>query len=326
MAIAAFVTLTAVTAIALDVGDAYGDKSRAQRAADSAAIAAADVLTNDGSVSDAIAAAHEWAGENGFGASDSAVDVTVNIPPASGPYAGDADYVEVIIDHAAQTHFAKILDFNLWNITVRSVATGNGVEPFTGLMPWAVLEDAIEYDGDPTPIKYDSKGGSNGNFGALRLFGSGSSNYENNIKYGVQGPVCVESMPDCDDPTEDTEPGNMIGGTGDGVYYRMDNTSSDCDEYNEVFTPSGDLIAACDPFNGASDSLRVLLVPVVESFCNGHCTVTLKYFTLMFLNDLGTCKGNSCTVTGTFVKNIYDPAAELGFTPGDPAGDIYLAE
>lgn len=326
LAIFAFVTLTAVAAIALDLGDAYGDKSRAQRAADSAAIAAADVLANDGTVSEAITAAHSWAEENGYGESDSAIDVTVNIPPAAGPHAGDSEFVEVIIDHAAETHFAKILDFNLWNINARSVASGADTEPFTGLMPWAVKESAINYDGTPTAMKYDSNNGSNGNFGSLRLFGSGSSNYENNIKYGAQGPLCVQSMPDCDDPTEDTEPGNMIGGTRDGVNYRLSNTSTACDSYSEVFTSGGDLKAPCDPFNGAPDSLRVLLVPVVETFCNGHCTVTLKYFALLFLNDLGTCKGNSCTVTGTFVKKVFDPAAELGFTPGDPGGSIYLAE
>jgi hypothetical protein len=124
LAMAAFVVLVSVTALALDVGDAYGDKARAQRAADSAAIAAADVLMAGGGASAAAVAAHEWAEENGYGESDPAIGVTVNIPPESGPYAGDHDYVEVIIDHDAQAHFAKAIGFNLWEVQARAVAGG----------------------------------------------------------------------------------------------------------------------------------------------------------------------------------------------------------
>lgn len=327
LSVAAFVALTAVMALALDLGNAFGDKAKVQRAADSAAIAAAEVLSNDGDEDAAIAAALNWAAENGYASSSSDVDVTVNIPPASGPYAGDEDFVEVIIDHESETHFAKVLDFNLWEIQARAVASGHHVEPFTGLMPWAVLEDAIELDGDPTPLKYDSNNGMNGNFGALRLFGSGSNDYQDNIKYGVDGPVCVESMPDCDDPTEDTESGNMVSGTREGVNYRLANTIDACDAYDEVFTASGEFLPGCNPFVGDPGSLKVLLIPVVEQFCNGHCTVTLKYFSLMYLQGLDKCTGNSCTVTGRFVKNIYDPATELDYTPGENKfGDLYLAE
>jgi hypothetical protein len=325
LAMLAFVVLVGVTALALDVGDAYSDKSRAQRAADSAALAAADALADGQNVTLAKKAAQRWADENGYGNRDSSIDVTVNIPPSSGPYAGNDEYVEVIIDHQANTHFAQVLDFNFWNIQARAVAGGNGFEPFTGLMPWAVLDDAIVYDGNPTVLKYDSDNVTNGNFSALGLGGTGSSVYENNIVNGAHGPICAQSQPGCTDPTESTETGNMVGSTSVGVRYRLDNTTDSCDEYNEVFTATGDLIPTCDPFLGVTDSLQVLLVPVVERFCNGSCDVTILYFALVFLNDLGTCTGNTCEVTATFVRKIYDPVTELGFDATE-LGDIYLAE
>ncbi len=123
----------------------------------------------------------------------------------------------------------------------------------------------------------------------------------------------------------------MVGGTRDGVDYRLDNTIFECDTFAEVFTPNGsggyDITPECDAFNGVSGSGRVLLLPVIDELCNGSCTVTLKYFVLMFLNDLGTCKGNDCEVEGTFVSQINDPTAELDFTPGvDPVGPPQLVE
>jgi len=322
-----FAALAASAAIALDVGDAFGDRARAQRAADAASLAAAESLMQNGNVSDAINAAQGYASANGYAAADADTTVIVNIPPASGPYAGDSEYVEVIIEHDEDAYFAQIFGFNVFNVTARAVSSS--AEPFNGVMPWAVLDGAINYDGTPTILKYDSNNGSNGNFGALGLFGNGSNNYENNIKFGVDGPICALSEPDCIDPTEQTETGNMIGGTRDGVDFRIANTSTSCDEFGEVFVDDGaggwDFVPGCNPFAGDAGSLRVLLVPVVDTFCNGNCTVTLQYFTLMFLNDLGTCKGNSCEVEGTFVQAVYDPSVDLEIELGQGLA-IFLVE
>ena len=313
LGVLAFSALVMMVALALDIGDAYGDRARVQRAADSASLAAAQVMAAGGNNKQVTDAALTFADNNDYPDSRADTSVTVNIPPLAGAYAGDPHYVEVIIDHEDDAHFAQILNFDAWDISARAVASGAAI--FTGVMPWAVLEDAIEYDGTPTVMKYDATNPSNGNFGALGLFGGGSSVYEDNIIYGVQGHICALSEPDCSDPTEETEAGNMISGTRDGVAYRIANTSTSCDEFDEVFTPDGsggwDFIPGCNPFAGDPGSLRVLLVPVVESFCNGSCTVTLQYFSLMFLNDLGQCTGDSCEVTATFVQAVYDPDVDL---------------
>ncbi|MEX0681967.1 MAG: pilus assembly protein TadG-related protein [Dehalococcoidia bacterium] len=309
--------------LVLDVGMAFQEKSNAQNAADAAALAGVQALLegDDLDVDAAIEEARDYAAENGI--DDPDTQTIVNIPPTSGASAGDEDCVEVKVSADSTAAFARVFDIEFFSINTRAVACMEELDPFTGLMPWAVKESAIKLDGTPTVMKYDSNNGQTGNFGALRFFGNGSKNYENNIKNGVQGPVCAQSQPTCLDPTEDTEPGNMVGGTRDGTNYRLTNTIAACDAFGEVFVPNGsggyEIVEECNPFIGAGGSLKVVLVPVVDQFCNGHCTLTLKYFALLFLNNLGTCTGNNCEVSGTFVKKVYDPTLELEFTPGVPS-------
>lgn len=306
--------LCGLVALSIDTGIILLQRTNLQKTADAAALAGAAELPDDPDRAETVAL--NWAEANGFDP-DNGYSISTTI--ADG---GESITVEV----ARDTPFLFARALGLESIDVSADATAGVAQgaSFSGVMPWAVLESAIQYDGSPTVLKYDSKNPTNGNFGALRLGGSGSKNYEENIKYGVDEPVCALSQPDCEDPTEETEPGNMVGGTGDGVDYRLDNTSLDCDEFDEVFTLDGvggyEIQPDCDPFNGADDSLRVLLVPVIESFCNGHCTVTLQYFALVFLNDLEKCTGNSCEVSATFVAPIMDPPSELGIWGGSAGG------
>jgi hypothetical protein len=77
---------------------------------------------------------------------------------------------------------------------------------------------------------------------------------------------------------------------------------------------------------GSQDSLRLVLVPAIDSFPNGSKPVTLKYFTALFLNNLdgNKCKGNSCEVTGTFVKVVADPANDATLGTYDPDHGLKL--
>src|SRR5690348_12550488 len=93
--------LVAVTAIALDGGLLLDSRRRAQAGADAAALAAAADLfkqypVNGGTDPGGTAqhTAKSTAAANGFQDGDGDDTVTVNIPPASGPFAGQAGYVE----------------------------------------------------------------------------------------------------------------------------------------------------------------------------------------------------------------------------------------
>ena len=164
---------------------------------------------------------------------------------------------------------------------------------------------------------------SNGNFGPIRIDGPGGAIHQESIMTGSETSVCGLSQPSCTDATVSTQTGNLIGPTSAGFEYVFANTSSDCDEFDEVLIPTdGDayrIRGTCNPWSEDTSSLRLVLVPVIDSFCNGSCDVTILYFTAMFLNELGSCTGNECEVTGTFVSVIADPTsgAELGIYDED---------
>ena len=104
--------------LAIDFGIAAGGRRGAQNAADAAALAGAGILHDGSSVSAARTAALAWAQKNGYGGAD----VTVNIPPQSGPHTGDSSYVEVLIREQRPTVFMRILQVDSVAISARAVA------------------------------------------------------------------------------------------------------------------------------------------------------------------------------------------------------------
>jgi len=124
-----FAALTASVAISLDVGAGFGERARIQSAADAAALAATDALEDGKPAAQVLKAAEDWAEANGYVDGSDGATVIVNIPPASGPYAGDNEYVEVIISKATDTYFASLFGQDFWDISARAV--GGGAAPNT---------------------------------------------------------------------------------------------------------------------------------------------------------------------------------------------------
>jgi Flp pilus assembly protein TadG len=102
--------------LAIDAGQLYSAKRSEQEAADAAAFAGAGVLYQQGSGSEAIAAARSDALTNGYSSgacllstqgacydAASKTTVTVNWPPVSGSYIGNAMHIEVNITRQVQT-------------------------------------------------------------------------------------------------------------------------------------------------------------------------------------------------------------------------------
>jgi len=297
-------------AMTIDVGLALHQRRVLQNTADAAALAGAiELPTSPGLAHDK---AQEWAENNGIDtAAGDQLDITVNTVDNS---------VSVRVQREQGFIFGRVL--GLVSIDVPADATARVGSPLllSGILPFGVVESAINYNSIPTTIKYDANNPSNGNFGPLRVDGNGAAVLEKSIKYGTQNSVCAQSQPSCLDPTVPTQPGNTISAARNGFSYRLNNTSSACDQFSEVLIPNGSgayrINGPCNPFLGSPGSLRLVLVPVIDSFPNGSHPVTLKYFTALFLNDMqnNKCTGNSCEVTGTFVKVVVDPAndATLG--------------
>ena len=132
------VVLMGASALAVDVGYWRYQQRIAQSAADSAAIAGTDEL-NYASANDWSAAARTDATSNGF-TDDGGVTVSVtpNNPPTLGPYAGNANAVEVVIAEKQPGLFGRIFGVSQW-VSVRSVAvqTSANRDCIYGLSPTA---------------------------------------------------------------------------------------------------------------------------------------------------------------------------------------------
>ncbi len=129
--------LIGVTALAVDAGRLYRERRNTQAAADAAADAAGLALyaTNekfggrDGDGS-ARASAIELASGNGYAPST----VTVNIPPASGSFAGQLGYAEVIINAPISRTFSSIFGKGDLIVTTRAVAGGTIKDSLASVM------------------------------------------------------------------------------------------------------------------------------------------------------------------------------------------------
>src|SRR5262245_20475411 len=108
--------------IAVDVASWYSTKRTMQSGADAGAYAAALEFARQG-LDDAPdltamqAVANDAASRNGVG-----VAVTVNVPPLSGPAAGDPQSVEVIVTEPADLYFTSLFLGAAPDITTRAVA------------------------------------------------------------------------------------------------------------------------------------------------------------------------------------------------------------
>jgi hypothetical protein len=303
--------LFGMVAMSVDGGLILHERRSLQNAADAAALAGAvelpdsQVLARD--------EAQAWAANNGIdlGSGD---ELAMVISP-------EETALEVSVRRDTPFVFGRVLGLDVADVHATATAQIGAPASLTGILPFAVLESALNYDGIPTIIKYDANDPTNGNFGPIAVDGGGSHLHEDAIMYGSQNQVCAVSQPSCDDPTVDTQTGNMVGATRDGFNYRFTHTSTSCDEFSEVLIPKGDgtyrVNAACNPFTDNSQSLRLVLVPVIDAFPNGSSEpVTIKYFTALFLTDMqqNKCHGSSCQITGEFVKIVVDPNsdADLG--------------
>jgi hypothetical protein len=162
----AMIGLVAITGLAIDGSIAYSDRRQAQNAADTAALAAALAKTRG---QDMAAPAFSRAASNGYDNDGTQDIVTVNNPPSAscdgnnGPYAGNNEYVQVIIRARTDTYFASVIGIGEIN---------NCVEAITRAVPPTI---ALPFDGNavvglsPTGNSFDS--GSNA--AEWKIYGGG---------------------------------------------------------------------------------------------------------------------------------------------------------
>jgi hypothetical protein len=116
----AIVGLIGITALAVDGGNAFLDRREAQNAADTAALAGAFTRIRGGQ--NWVAKTLEMAEENGYPNDGVRSTVEVLSPPTSGPFAGDLEYIQVVITSYLPTYFAGVIGQNTITNRVQAVS------------------------------------------------------------------------------------------------------------------------------------------------------------------------------------------------------------
>jgi hypothetical protein len=128
----AMVGLIGLTALTIDGGLAYADRRNAQNAADTAALAAARALIRGEAWQTAGTA---LAAANGYDGNGTTNVVEVVNPPVSGTYAGNSEYIQVMITSNLDTFFAPVIGVEQITNSVDAVARakpGDVVNLFDG--------------------------------------------------------------------------------------------------------------------------------------------------------------------------------------------------
>ncbi len=191
----ALAVLLGFAAMAIDVGLFLHDRRALQNAADAAALAGAGYLP-DGS--QATQQAQQWATDNGI---DVAGGELESVSVSS--YRAPNDRISVTVKRDVSFVFGRAL--GLTSDTMRAEATAGRVPVTAGcIAAWAVtgvVNDAsADYGLDQTGLYVFQLSASGwntpGNFGALAVYGSGTSDYRNAVK-GNCGQVnaCDSSSP-----------------------------------------------------------------------------------------------------------------------------------
>ena len=306
--------LLGFVAMSIDVGLILHERRQLQNTADSAALAG--VIELPGSTVLAESKAQEWAANNGIDlAEGDEIQITI---------ADDDTSVTVQVTRETPFIFGRVLGLTAIDVSATATAQIGAPAALSGILPFGVLDSAINYDGTPTTMKYDATNPTNGNFGPIQVDGPGAAIHRETIKYGSETMVCGESQPTCVDPTVVTQTGNMVGSTRTGINFRLNNTTSSCDEFDEVLIADGnggyDVQGQCNPWGGGTGSLRLVLIPIIDEFPNGSSQpVTILRFAALFITDMNQCTGNSCEITGIFVQTVADPTsnAKLGIYDDD---------
>lgn len=306
-----------MTAVAVDLGSFMADRRDHQNYADAIALAASLELPDAGA---ARAVADEWALKNGIAPSDMTVEIIQqSLPDEPNPKVR----VEVQGEHGFT--FARLIGIKSATVRASAAAIKTSAAGGDGIIPLSVTQDAllgVAY-GEEVVLKYDATDIFAGNTSPIRIDGPGVGNCINSglfcsgVKFGSETVVCAEGADPtyCDGPTTvDTQTGNIIGAINNAISYRLNETDPLCSEFTQVFEddPTTDepgvyrIVQECNPYlEGSYESLRVLIVPVIDQLCNGSCEVTIVDFALFFLEGFadGDCRtGIECEVVGRFVK------------------------
>jgi hypothetical protein len=165
--------LLVVMGLAIDVGYLQLVKTRAQAAADAAAMGGAQQIRMSGQAN-AASAARADAAANGFTNGQDGVTVTVNTPPSSGYSSGDASAVEVVISKSVPAFFMEFAGVSTSYVQARAVARRGGSTDSIYALDTGNTSAAFSVSGGSTAIVHGGIVVNSSNSSGLKVSGGSS--------------------------------------------------------------------------------------------------------------------------------------------------------
>ncbi len=278
--VAVVITALAVTvlfgsmALVADGGLLYLQRARLQSAVDAAALAGAQELPF--SLYKTYEVAEDYAENNGLTSSETGIDVNEQ-----------AGEITVTARRQVEYFLAGIWGQETKMVYAQATARVGPLSSVRGAAPLAIEEHDFIFNEmyvlkQGANSEYESSLGP-GNFNALSLGGSGSSVYENNLKYGYDEPRQIGDV-------VPTETGNMSGSTIKAVNYLI----GQCTEEPE-----------CSPEKFSRSCPRLLIIPVFEPVETGKQVkeIVISGFAI-FLVESVSGNGLESEIKGHFVRSV----------------------
>lgn len=263
-----------ITAYVIDAGAIYESRRAFQTIADSAALAAVQELPENPSA--AVQAAIDYAGLHELILEPEDVEI-------GSTYTANDTAIVVAKNQSKKLFFGWIFGRSETPVGANATAVVGSPGEYFGTVPWGVAEDQWE-PGSTYNLKVDSPS-TPGNFQALALGGTGSSNYENNIANGSSVPLIVGDW-------VLTETGNMVGPTSDGTQQRV---------YNKEDYTMNSYLDLLNPVPGgyelARNDSQFVMCPIIAEFPTGRDEVEIIGFAPFLITGISAGE-----VTGVFLN------------------------
>jgi hypothetical protein len=305
VAVLAMGVLLGLVAMTIDVGMLFHGRRQSQNSADAMALAGvAELPANPGL---AIQKARDWGTHNGVSSSE-----IKKIEVRTTSYPNDTLYVQ--LEGQFNWLFARVLGKTTSKVGADAAARIGSLVGGHNMMPWGLLRgdtnclDATTGNaiyGATCQVKVGAYDGIGGWRGALDYDGKGggSSEYKANIidgtvdtLYCIQGdpsPGCVTSV-----AIIDALDGNKVGPTGAGIDTRWgtgakcDSNANGKDDFNEVFTPTGQASPAYSV--SCPNSPWLIIIPIITYEHVPIQTVTIRGWSLAYLQSFNCVDGTDC--------------------------------
>jgi Flp pilus assembly protein TadG len=271
-------TLLGALALGVDVSLMYLNWEQLQKAADAAALAGANSLPGDPAT--AVTTANQYALSNGVKQGEI----------VSSAVAGDDLSITVTLQRTVPYHFGNLLGLTQQNVTVKATAgVQKNNDNASGLIPIGLSCNAGQGQGDCnyTAGWYHLKSSQvgPGNWDPVELGGTpGANAYRNYMQLGYTGSIPT---------TVPTEPGNVVGPTGQAIDSRMSRGEAMNPTATEANPPE------YDP--------RLVVVPLIQfNDSNGKKPVTVVGYAQMWIGGLS---GNNNTIDLYFEGFVAQPTA-----------------